>query len=105
MSMWDRYKSTRRYRRARVFTIMLFGILGGIGVQHNESRSIAEGRDAYLAHALQLQGLRFDRMVLHPHSLLFDIVRASGALVGLVVIYEVIVAGFTAVLPLSTMEE
>jgi hypothetical protein len=105
MSMWNRYKSTRRYRRARALPIILFGVLGGIAVHHNEARSIAEGRDAYLAHALQLQSLRFDRMASHPHSLLFDMVRAIGTLVGFAVIYELIVAVFTAVLPPSKLEE
>ena len=100
----EQYKSTRRYRRARVLTIFLLGIPIGAFVHRTDVRWVERGRDAFLTYQMQYQSRRFDRFVMHPHGLVFQIINAIAALAIIFGIYELLVAGFTAILPARTPE-
>jgi hypothetical protein len=90
----------KRTGTGRVLSTLFIGIMFGIYRHVDQLKWLQRGRDAYLAG----QSQRFDRFA-HYHSgptmMMAGIILAAVA-VGL---YEVIAAGFTRVLPPSTVEE
>jgi hypothetical protein len=99
---WQQYKATRPYRRSRVLAILLFGIIGGASVHHTHVRWSQQGRSAFLAHQLEYQNRQFTKLMVHPHGVLFEIVGVTGGLVLLVGLYELVSAGFFALLSAQT---
>jgi hypothetical protein len=104
MSLWERYKAIRQYRRARVLAIFVLGTIGGALVHLNDVRWSERGRDAFLANRMQYENRRFDRLMLHPHSLFAQVVSVVAELMLAALIYELLVAAFTAILRAPTPE-
>jgi hypothetical protein len=86
-----------------VLTILVLGILGGVIVHFEDVRWAARGRGAFLANRMQSASLRFDRIMLH-HSLFAHVIGVIAELTLAALIYESLVAAFTAILSASTPE-
>jgi hypothetical protein len=80
--------------------IFLLGTIMGVFNHYSHLRWITRGRDAFLFHQMQYQNRRFTRFELH-HNLIHDVISTVGGLVLICVVYELLVAGFTAILPPS----
>jgi hypothetical protein len=84
----------------RVLATLFIGIIAGIYKHVDEGRWLQRGRDAYLA----FQSEHFQRLAQYhslPHILIAWVLLVTIA----VVVYEMIAAGFTRLLPVSTIEE
>jgi hypothetical protein len=79
--------------------VLLVGALAGAHNHHSHLRWAGLGRAAYLAHEAQRQNKTFDRFMVHPHTMMFEMAATIGGLVIIVLIYELLVAAFTAILP------
>jgi hypothetical protein len=99
---WEQYKATKPYRRSRVLAIILFGIIGGAEVHHTHVRWGQQGRSAFLAHQFEYQNRQFNKWMVHPHGVLFEIVATTCGLVLLFGLYELVAAGFFALLSAQT---
>ena len=99
-----RYVWTRRERRARILAVILIGALAGLYVDHTNQRWNRLGRAAYVAYQDQRANRFFDRLTAHPHHLLFEMIGSILGMVILALFYELVVAGFTAILPASVAE-
>jgi hypothetical protein len=88
-----------------VLTILVLGILGGAIIHADHVRWAARGRDAFLANRMQYENRRFDRLIQHPHGMFAEVVVVIAELILAVLIYELLVAAFTAIMPASTPKE
>jgi hypothetical protein len=90
----------RRTGSSRVLATIFLGVLGGVYLHVREGRWLAAGRDAYIA----MQSEHFQRITAY-HSML-TMLLAGLLLAGVAVgIYELLAAGITHILPVSTVEE
>lgn len=90
----------KRTGTGRVLAVLFLGILRGVYIHFDQMRWLGRGREAFLAD----QGSRFDKIAGYhstPAMLVAGIILAVATL-GL---YELVAAGFTRLLPPSTVEE
>jgi hypothetical protein len=90
----------KRTGTGRVLATLFIGIMFGIYRHVDEVKWLQRGRDAYMA----VQSRRFERITQYhaTGTMLIAGVIIAAIAVGL---YEVIAAGFTRLLPPSTVEE
>jgi hypothetical protein len=90
----------RRTGSGKVLATIFLGVLGGVYLHVREGRWLEAGRDAYMA----MQSEHYQRITAYhsmPSMLAAGLVLA-GVAVG---IYELLAAGITHILPVSTVEE
>jgi hypothetical protein len=87
-----------------VLTVLLLGAIGGVFNHYSHLRWVARGRDEFLAYEMKYQNRRFDRYMMHPHGVIYDVILTVGGLLTICVAYELLVAGFTAILPPNRVE-
>jgi len=98
--MMDAGDFMKRSGTGRVLATLFLGVIFGAFRHYQQLRMLAQGRDGYMAE----QGQYFDRIV-KLHSAGFTVVAGIILAVVAVGLYELISAGFTHVLPPSTVEE
>jgi hypothetical protein len=90
----------KQYKTGRVLATIFLGMIFGIYKHFDQMRWLQRGRDAFLVDQNRL----YDRIIQHHGS--WSMLAAGLILAALAVgLYEALAAGFTYVLPPSTMEE
>jgi hypothetical protein len=91
----------KRYRAGRVLAVLFLGVLFGAYKHFMQVRWAMRGREAFLAD----QSQQFDKGMMPPHGELVTMVAGVILAAVAVGLYELIAAGITMVLPVSTVEE
>jgi hypothetical protein len=89
----------KRTGAARAIAVIFLGVILGTYIHFSQMRTLARGREQYLAERAQ----HFDRIAVNHGAL--PMVIAGVILVAIaIVIYEAVVAGIASILPLDTTE-
>jgi hypothetical protein len=91
----------KRYRTGRVLAVLFLGVLFGVYKHFMQVRWATLGREAFLAD----QSRQFDKGMMPPHGELVTMVAGVILAAVAVGLYELLAAGITMVLPVSTVEE
>jgi uncharacterized membrane protein YqhA len=73
--------------RARLIAAISIGILLGVALYFQQGRQLLEGRAQFIAE----QGIRYDKLLLSSHSIVFAAIAATALVCIAVGIYELVV--------------